>query len=297
MTPRPGWVRNVMFIQASGIGKALPVVLEKIILGNFPKKATKLAKGMLIGVGDDLPQVVVYLDTAAPIPQREEGREQICRRHRHGRTEQKGKFRKDEMDRHKEIDLARVKNGHKMVREHQYWCTLLGQSSRKLGHSCQISTNVERTSRLHWHSQTPHQTDITGGESYQFRLVPRWTESKQDKEGGYRQNYPHEICRQCNLMGMPDIVWYEEQRFARFCTNYRVLNASTVREVYPFLGMDKSFYSRQGVYFLNFRRQFWVLANRNEVLRQAKDTKFSSQQGLYRISRIPSGLKGAPSIL
>lgn len=61
-------MRHGMGLLASGIEKAQKHEPTKIQLANLSKKPTILRKGIVIGVGTELSELVVYLTQAATIP-------------------------------------------------------------------------------------------------------------------------------------------------------------------------------------------------------------------------------------
>lgn len=69
----PNSMRNRMVLHASGIVNALLHVPTSIRVVIFPKKRTKLPKGMLFGVRTDLPGTIVLFDQAVIKPAEKRG--------------------------------------------------------------------------------------------------------------------------------------------------------------------------------------------------------------------------------
>lgn len=67
MVPHPNLQSNWVVLPASEIVKDLIHVPRKIHVANISKKQETLLKGILIGVGTDLPEVIVHLNQAAII--------------------------------------------------------------------------------------------------------------------------------------------------------------------------------------------------------------------------------------
>lgn len=64
-----------MVLLASCIVNALPILTIAIEFSNFSKKPTTFQKRMFIGVGTDVPEVIVPVDKAATIHRRRDFKE------------------------------------------------------------------------------------------------------------------------------------------------------------------------------------------------------------------------------
>lgn len=98
---------------ASGILNALPPVRKKISVANFSKKPTRLSEGVLIVVGTDGPDIIVYLDQAAitaPKERKQEGKSVAGTVAGVQYTEKK--LPEDQVDRHKEVETVNHNNLH-----------------------------------------------------------------------------------------------------------------------------------------------------------------------------------------
>lgn len=102
---------------------------------------------------------------------------------------------------------------------------------RDFGHTCQFSSNVGWTFRLHWHGQTKHGADYTWRMPYHFRSVSCCTWIS---ECINLQNASHESYRGCRgRMGIGNSTWPEKEGRLQLGMEYRKRSGVAVKDAYP----------------------------------------------------------------
>lgn len=145
----------------------------------------------------------------------------------------------------------------------------------KLGVEHHINTGTEAPIKIRARRHSPAEQEIIDKE------VDKMLEDGVIEEGS-------------GAWGFPVVLVRKKDGTIRFCVDYRLLNAKTVKDVYPLPRIDDTIESLHGARrftSLDLHSGYWQIP----VAAQDKDkTGFVTRRGLFRFVRMPFGLSNAP---
>lgn len=145
----------------------------------------------------------------------------------------------------------------------------------KLGVEHHINTGTEEPIKIRARRHSPAEQEVIDKE------VDKMLEDGVIEEGS-------------GAWGFPVVLVRKKDDTIRFCVDYRLLNAKTVKDVYPLPRIDdtiESLHGAQRFTSLDLHSGYWQIP----VAAQDKDkTGFVTRRGLFRFVRMPFGLSNAP---
>ena len=292
----PRLAAEKLALMANGIIETLPQAPFKVLVSNFSTRTISLPKNLIIGIALPAPAAISYIDenfltsvSHQEMPPTEEG---ASNRSTSGSNED------PDTGKNKEVNP----NSGNETRTTPNW-----ETEVSIGDDVKVDRqdvlNLLREFSPMWSGElgtvkaTQHRIDLIDGAKpvYQPPYKAGPTARQIEKEEVQRMLAAGVIEPSMAEWASPVVLVPKPDGSKRFCIDYRRLNALTIRDSYPIPRMDECIDSLgEATVFttLDANSGYWQV----EIAPEDRDkTTFTCHEGLYRVIRMPFGLKNAPA--